>query len=63
MTELSLSKAIKTNQLEAFIQQEEAKGVVVDKAEFDRRLERLIKAPRPADQTSRSRARGGSRGR
>ena len=56
---LDLNTALATGRLADFIQQEEVEGRVADRAVFERRLERLIKAPRPAGRTSRSRARGG----
>jgi hypothetical protein len=62
-TQLTLNEAIRLNRLADFIAQAEADGVAAaDAAEFEEGLERLIKAPRPAGRTSRSRARGGSRG-
>ena len=63
MTKLTLSEALKEGRLEAFVQQAESDGIgAVERAEFDARLERLIKAPPQEDRTSRSPARGGSRG-
>jgi hypothetical protein len=63
MDYLPLNKALKTGQLEEFIAQAEAEGVAdANAAEFDSRLGALIKAPPPKGRTSRSRARGGSRG-
>lgn len=62
MANISLADALASGDLESFIRQEEGEGRLVDKDVFERRLGRLIKAPRPADRTSRSRARGGSRG-
>jgi hypothetical protein len=62
-TQLTLNEAIRLNRLADFIAQAEANGVAAaDEAEFDERLSALIKAPRPEGRTSRSRARGGSRG-
>lgn len=62
-TRLTLNDAIRHNRLPDFIAQAEADGVAAaDAAEFEGRLDALIKAPRPAGRTSRSRARGGSRG-
>jgi hypothetical protein len=60
---ISLADALASGDLEAFIQQEEAEGRHVDRAEFERRLGGLIKAPAPERRTSRSPSRGGSRGR
>jgi hypothetical protein len=62
MVRLTLAEALASGDLESFIRQEEAEGRVADRAEFERRLGALIKAPRPTGRTSRSRARGGSRG-
>jgi len=59
---ISLAAALASGELEGFIKQEEAEGRVADAGEFERRLGALIKAPQPAGRTSRSRARGGSRG-
>jgi hypothetical protein len=60
---LTLSEAIKTGQLQEFIAQEEARGVgPVDRAELDRALAKMIKAPRSKDQTSRSPSPDGSTG-
>lgn len=59
---LTLAEALESDRLVEFIEQEERAGKSANRQEFDSRLERLIKAPRPAGRTSRSRARGGSRG-
>ena len=59
---VTLSDAIASGDLEPFIRQAEAEGVGVDRDDFEARLGRLIKAPPQEDRTSRSRARGGSRG-
>ena len=59
---VTLSDAIAAGDLEIFIRQAEAETVAVDREEFEARLGRLIKAPPPVDRTSRSPARGGSRG-
>lgn len=59
---ISLADALASGDLEPFIRQEEAEGSIADGADFERRLGALIKAPQPAGRTSRSRARGGSRG-
>ncbi len=62
-TQLTLNEALRLDRLADFIAQAEADGVAAaDAAEFEGRLERLIKAPRPVDRTSRFRAAGGSRG-
>jgi hypothetical protein len=50
---LTLSEAMKTRRLQEFIAQEEARGVgPVDRAELDRALAKMVKAPRSEDQTS-----------
>jgi len=60
---LTFSEAVKTGKLQEFIVQEEARGVgPVDRAEFDRVLANVIKAPQSEGQTSRSPSRGGSTG-
>lgn len=60
---LTLNEALRTNRLEDFIAQAEAEGVAgADRAEFDDVLGCVVKAPQPADQTSRSRGSGGSPG-
>lgn len=60
---LSLSDALKSSQIEAFIAQEEARGVgPAPKVELDAALSRLIKAGKSADQTSRSASSDGSTG-
>jgi hypothetical protein len=63
MERISLADAIASGDLESFIQQEEAEGRIADRDAFERRLGALIKAPPQEGRTSRSRARGGSRGR
>ena len=51
---LSLKDALCMGRLDEFISQEDARGVgPIDRAEFDRAADRVIKAPQPADQTSR----------
>jgi hypothetical protein len=60
---LTLSEAVKTGRLQEFIAQEEARGVgPVDRAELDRALAKMVKAPRSEGQTSRSPSRDGSTG-
>ena len=60
---LSLMKALKTGRLADFIAQEEARGVEsVEREELDAAIEAMIKPPRSANRTSRSRGRGGSSG-
>ena len=62
-TQLTLSEAIRLNRLADFIAQAEAEGVAAaDASEFEERLSELIKAPQREGRTSRSRGRGGSRG-
>ena len=59
---LSLSEALASNRLDDFIAQAEAEGVgPADRDQFDAMVGRVT-APQPEDQTSRSPARGGSRG-
>lgn len=59
---LSLKDAVKSGKLEAFVKQEESRGVApVDKSLFDLTLSDLIKQPQSKDQTSRSPSRGDSR--
>lgn len=63
MDRLTLAEALKTGRLEDFIVQAEAEGVgPVVRADFDARSGRVVTAPQPEGQTSRLRARGGSRG-
>ncbi len=63
MDRITLSDALRSGDLEPFIQQAEADGLdAVDEGEFAARLAALIKAPPQEDQTSRSPARGGSPG-
>ncbi len=60
---LTLKDAVKSGNLEAFIKQEEKRGVgAVDKAELDAELAKLIRQPQSKGQTSRSPSRGGSHG-
>jgi hypothetical protein len=60
---LKLNQALAEGRLAEFVAQAEAEGVGPgDRAAFDASLERLIKAPQQEGRTSRSRARGGSRG-
>lgn len=62
-TRLTLNEALRRNRLADFICQAEAEGVAAaNEAEFQELVGRLVKAPRPAGRTSRSRARGGSAG-
>lgn len=52
---LSLTSAIKEGRLSDFIAQEEARGIgSIERAELDRTLAAMLKAPRSKDQTSRS---------
>lgn len=60
---LTLKEAMKLGQLEAFIKQEESRGVgTVDKAELDAALSRLITQPQSKGQTLHSPSRGDSSG-
>lgn len=59
---LTLAVALAENRLSDFIDQAEAAGIgPIDPAAFDRMLG-AVTAPQPEDRTSRSPARGGSRG-
>jgi hypothetical protein len=52
---LSLTEAVKSNRLQEFIEQEEARGIgPIDRADFDFALGKVIKAPRSKNRTSRS---------
>ena len=52
---LSLSAAVRSGRLDAFIAQEEARGVgPINRADFDATLAKLVKAPRSKNRTSRS---------
>jgi hypothetical protein len=60
---LSLREAIRANRLEEFIVQEEARGIgPINRADLDRALAKVIKAPLSKDQTSRSPLPDGSTG-
>jgi hypothetical protein len=61
---LTLAEAIKSDRLDEFIAQQEERKVIgpIDRAEFDGAVSRLIKAPPPRDQTSRSSSGGSSSG-
>ena len=60
---LTLSAALETDRLEAFIAQVEADGVgSVDERELMEALRATIKPPRSEDRTSRSPSRDGSTG-
>jgi len=62
MSKLTLAQAIANGDLEAFVRQAEADGIgPADRDQFDRLLDRVT-VPQQADQTSRSRAGGGSPG-
>ena len=59
---LTLSEALASDRLSEFVAQAEAQGIgPANPAQFDALVKRVT-APLPSDQTSRSRARGGSRG-
>jgi hypothetical protein len=60
---LTLSDAIKSGRLQAFIAEQESAGIgPIDRAEFDGAVGRIIKAPRPKDRTSHSASDGNSTG-
>jgi hypothetical protein len=60
---VSLSDAIKSGNLDAFIVQEHSRGIgPIDRAEFDGAVAKVIKEPRLADQTSHSASGGNSSG-
>ncbi len=60
---ITLADAVKSGRLSDFVAQEEARGVgPALRADLDKALSRLIKAPKSGDQTSRSGERGGSTG-
>ena len=60
---LSLTDAMKSDRLQDFISQEEKRGIgPANKKDVEKAIEHLAKSPRPADRTSRSASRGGSRG-
>lgn len=62
MERLTLSEALATDRLDAFVEQAEAEGVgPAERADFDEMVGRIT-APQPEDQTSRSPARGSTRG-
>lgn len=62
MTRLTLAQAIAEDRLQDFAAQAEADGVgPADRRQFDAMVGRIT-APRPEGQTSRSPARGASRG-
>lgn len=59
---LTLAEALATDKLEAFVKQAEAEGVgPADRSDFEAMVGRVT-APQPEDQTSRSPARGSTRG-
>lgn len=62
MTRLTLAQALADDRLQDFAAQAEADGIgPIDRVQFETAVGRIT-APRPEGQTSRSRARGGSRG-
>lgn len=62
MERLTLSEALASDRLNDFIEQAEAEGhSAADRSKFDAMVKRFT-APLPSDRTSRSPARGGSRG-
>eukprot|EP01026_Neomeris_dumetosa_P071812 TRINITY_DN72790_c0_g1_i3.p1 TRINITY_DN72790_c0_g1~~TRINITY_DN72790_c0_g1_i3.p1 ORF type:complete len:111 (-),score=10.09 TRINITY_DN72790_c0_g1_i3:53-385(-) len=62
MTNLTLRDAIASGRLDDFVRQEEARGVVADRAAFEKLIKTAAKPPRSADQTSRSPSGDGSTG-
>lgn len=63
MGRVTLKKAIETGRLDRFIKQAEADGISpADEREVLNAIKATIKPKRSEDRTSRSRARGGSRG-
>lgn len=59
---LSLATALASNDLESFVLQAEAEGIgPAERAQFETLLGKVVKAPRLARRTSRSRAPDGSR--
>ena len=62
MERLTLSEALATDRLDAFVAQAEAEGVgPADRSDFEAMVGRVT-APQPDDQTSRLPARGSKRG-
>lgn len=62
-TMLTLAEAIRTHRIDDFIAQAEAEGVAAaDEEAFGLLMGRVVKAPQPEDQTSRSPVRGSKRG-
>jgi hypothetical protein len=60
---LSLTAALKAGKLEDFIRQQEADGKgPIDRADYDRLAEKVIKHETQSDQTSHSASRDGSNG-
>jgi hypothetical protein len=60
---MTLAEAVKTGRLREFIAEQEAAAIgPIGRAEFDHAASRLIKAPQPKDQTSRSASGGNSTG-
>lgn len=60
---LSLAEAIRTDRLQEFITQEEARGVgPISEAEFDKTASAVVRTPQSGDQTSGSPRRDGSSG-
>lgn len=60
---LSLREAIESNKLAEFISQEEARGVgPINRAQLDRAIAKIVKAPQSKCRTSRSPSHDGSSG-
>lgn len=63
MDRLTLREALAEGRLADFIDQAEADGIgPSDREQFEAIVKRVVTAPPPSDRTSRSPARGGSRG-
>jgi hypothetical protein len=58
---ISLAEAIQRGAMDAFVAQEERRGIgPVDRAEFDRAAAQLVRAPQSEDRTLRPASHGGS---
>lgn len=59
---LTLTEAIKTGRLLKFINEQTSLHGSIDRQEFDNSVSKIVKAPRPRDQTSGLPERDGSSG-